>query len=642
MFEFHYQTGTARRKVFQVTGSHCSIGSARGNDLVVNSRHIAKRHAELREEHSGVYLRDFGSLGGCRVNGERVMDYGPLEVLDDIEVADVRINLRATAGRDTVTRAGIHGGADSGSYAGSHAGVHAGVHASAHASAHAGIQIDTHASSNNAAHTRTNAHNTVSKQVLVNDELNARSNAVNTNTVAPSDALANGSDQEGTTAVFADGALHDERMSYWCGSVHEQLLQQMDLRRKDVNRMSDAQLREESTQIIDEIINVMRDQLPSDLDVARLHQSVLNEAVGLGPLEFFLADESITEIMVNNHREIFVEQAGKLVRSSMQFSSDATVYAVIDRIITPLGRRIDESSPIVDARLKDGSRVNAVIPPLALKGPSLTIRKFPKHRMQFSQLVDYGTLSEDMVSFLRVCVERRKNIIVSGGTGSGKTTLLNVLSSFIPDTDRIVTIEDAAELSLHQPNLVSLESRPANLDDKGEVPIRDLVKNALRMRPDRIVVGECRGGEALDMLQAMNTGHDGSLTTIHANTPRDVLSRLEVLVLMAGMDLPVSAIREQTAAAVDIIIQQHRFTCGSRKITRITEVVGMESGTVQLQDIFRYEQRGVDEQHRVRGEFAPTGSVPHFYESLREFGVELELACFDNSVMQTPGSGGAW
>ena len=386
----------------------------------------------------------------------------------------------------------------------------------------------------------------------------------------------------------------------------------------------------------------MRSQFPPDLAVNDLHRNVLNEAVGLGPLELFLEDEAITEVMVNNHQEIFVEKQGKLTRSPSQFSSDAAVYAVIERIISPLGRRIDESSPIVDARLKDGSRVNAVIPPLALKGPSLTIRKFPKHRLQFHELVQSGTLNDAMVDFLRVCVEWRKNIIVSGGTGSGKTTLLNVLSRFIPDSDRIVTIEDAAELSLMQPNLVSLESRPANLDNKGEIPIRDLVKNALRMRPDRIVVGECRGGEALDMLQAMNTGHDGSLTTIHANTPRDVLSRLEVLVLMAGMDLPVSAIREQVSAAVDIIIQQQRFHCGSRKITRITEVVGMESGTVQLQDIFRYEQQGVDTDQHVQGKFVSTGSVPQFYEGLRDYGVDLDLSAFAQTEVIQTSPGGLW
>ena len=438
-----------------------------------------------------------------------------------------------------------------------------------------------------------------------------------------------------------DEAGQDEVLSYWCGVIHEQLIEQMDLRRKDVNRMSDDKLREESALIIHEVIESMREQFPEQLCTDILHRDVLNEAVGLGPLELFLADESVSEVMVNNHQEIFIEQQGKLVRSPMQFSSDAAVYAVIERIITPLGRRIDESSPIVDARLKDGSRVNAVIPPLALKGPSLTIRKFPRHRMHFDDLVKSGTLNEAMVSFLNMCVEKRCNIIVSGGTGSGKTTLLNVLSGFIPETDRIVTIEDAAELSLSQPNLVSLESRPPNLDKKGEIPIRDLVKNALRMRPDRIVVGECRGGEALDMLQAMNTGHDGSLTTIHANTPRDVLSRLEVLVLMAGMDLPVTAIREQVSSAVDIIIQQHRFTCGSRKITRITEVVGMESGIVQLQDIFKYDQKGVDANLRVAGDFVATGAVPQFYEQLRDFGVELDLSLFNvDDAMASHAGGG--
>ena len=307
-------------------------------------------------------------------------------------------------------------------------------------------------------------------------------------------------------------------------------------------------------------------------------------------------------------------------RSAFQFSSDQTVYAVIERIITPLGRRIDESSPIVDARLKDGSRVNAIIPPLAVKGPSLTIRKFPKRRLTFADLVSAESVDQSMVDFLRVCVEMRKNIIVSGGTGSGKTTLLNVLSNFIPEQERIVTIEDAAELRLVQPNLVSLESRPPNLEGKGEVHIRDLVKNALRMRPDRIVVGECRGGEAIDMLQAMNTGHDGSLTTIHANNPRDVISRLEVLVLMAGMDLPVAAIREQVASAVHLIIQQSRYPCGSRKVTKITEVVGVESGTVQLQDIFLFQQEGLDKRGMVTGRFKATGFIPTFYEDLRRTG----------------------
>jgi pilus assembly protein CpaF len=285
---------------------------------------------------------------------------------------------------------------------------------------------------------------------------------------------------------------------------------------------------------------------------------------------------------------------------------------------------------MVDARLKDGSRVNAIIPPLAIKGPSLTIRKFAKRRLSFNDIVEYDSMNQDMVDFLRVCVEQRKNIIVSGGTGSGKTTLLNVLSNFIPDSERIVTVEDAAELKLYQPNLVSLEAKPANLEGRGAVTIRELVKNTLRMRPDRIIVGECRGGEALDMLQAMNTGHDGSLTTAHANSPRDALSRLEVMVLMAGMDLPVSAIREQIASAVNIIVQQTRYACGSRKISKITEVTGIEGNTIQLQDIYEYRQRGFNEQGKVSGEFVATGFVPSFYESLKAIGVPIDLTIFGN------------
>lgn len=595
MFDFHFQDGTARRRLHQVKGSHCSIGSARDNDLVIDSRRVAKRHAELREEHDGIYLRDFGSVAGCRVNGNRIVEHGPLSSLDEIEVGGVRVMLRIVGGRTP-------------------------------------DESNFHESVGSEMSKRMDNIPIISKVPICNTAEThcSKSTHVTNNEAIPLQEQAEQDKSSHTTLV------------YWSVVVHEQLILQMDLRRKDVNRMSDEQLREESALIISEVIESLQSQIPSDLPISDLHRNVLNEAVGLGPLELFLADESITEVMVNNHREIFVEKQGKLTRSPFQFSSDTAVYAVIDRIITPLGRRIDESSPIVDARLKDGSRVNAVIPPLALKGPSLTIRKFPKHRLQFDELVKFGTLSESMVDFLRVCVERRKNIIVSGGTGSGKTTLLNVLSRFIPDTDRIVTIEDAAELSLLQPNLVSLESRPANLDNKGEIPIRDLVKNALRMRPDRIVVGECRGGEALDMLQAMNTGHDGSLTTIHANTPRDVLSRLEVLVLMAGMDLPVTAIREQVSAAVDIIIQQQRFHCGSRKITRITEVAGMESGTVQLQDIFRYEQQGVDTDHRVRGEFVATGSVPQFYDALRDYGVELDLSAFSQTNSTVTSKGGLW
>ena len=422
----------------------------------------------------------------------------------------------------------------------------------------------------------------------------------------------------------------DSELLYWSKIVHEQLLAEMDLRRKDVHSMSDSQLRSETEQLLDGILSKISKDFPENIDLPQLRTNVLNEAVGLGPLEQFLEDDSVTEIMVNTHNEVFVERSGKLTASGRSFSSDHAVMSVIERIITPLGRRIDESSPMVDARLKDGSRVNAIIPPLAIKGPCLTIRKFAKKRLHFEDIIRFGSVNKEMVEFLRICVEQRKNAIVSGGTGSGKTTLLNVLSNFIPDTERIITVEDAAELKLYQPNLVSLEARPPNLEGKGAVPIRDLVKNTLRMRPDRIVVGECRGGEALDMLQAMNTGHDGSLTTAHANSPRDVLSRLEVMVLMSGMNLPVTAIREQIASAVDIIVQQTRYPCGTRKISKITEVTGIEGSTIQLQDIFVYQQQGVDSDGKIKGKFQATGFIPSFYEELRTIGINVDLSIFKN------------
>ena len=360
-----------------------------------------------------------------------------------------------------------------------------------------------------------------------------------------------------------------------------------------------------------------------------LFRSVLNEAIGLGPLEELLADDSVTEIMVNRADEIFIERGGKLQWYPLSFTSDRAVMGVIERIVAPLGRRIDESSPLVDARLKDGSRVNAIIPPLALKGPSLTIRKFSKKSLGSGDMVGFGSVSEEMVLFLQLCVKHRKNMIVSGGTGSGKTTFLNLLSNFIPDAERIITIEDAAELKLNHANVVSLEARPSNVEGRGAITIRDLVKNALRMRPDRIVVGECRGGEALDMLQAMNTGHEGSLTTLHANTPRDALARLETLILMAGMDLPINAIREQIASAVDVVVQQTRFSCGARKVTSITEITGIENGRIQLQELFRFEHKGFSDHGKTIGYFSGCDAVPSFYDELRQQGAQVDLNLFD-------------
>lgn len=356
---------------------------------------------------------------------------------------------------------------------------------------------------------------------------------------------------------------------------------------------------------------------------ARIVADICDEILGLGPIEPLLKDETITEVMINGPKKVFVERKGKLQLTNVQFHDDAHLMTIIERIVSPLGRRVDEASPLVDARLADGSRVNAIVPPLSLIGPCVTIRKFTKNPLSIDNLVGFGTLSEEMAEFLEACVKARLNIMVSGGTGSGKTTTLNVLSSFIPDQERIVTIEDAAELRLQQQHVVTLESRPANLEGRGAITIRDLVRNALRMRPDRIIVGEVRSGEALDMLQAMNTGHDGSLTTGHANSPRDILSRLETMVMMSGMELPVRAIREQIASALDLIIQQSRIQDGSRKITYITEVQKMEGDTIVLQDLFTYVQTGINESGKSVGYYESSGLQPMFLNKFRMNGVEL-------------------
>lgn len=359
----------------------------------------------------------------------------------------------------------------------------------------------------------------------------------------------------------------------------------------------------------------------------RLFEAIVAEVLGYGPIEPLLRDDTVTEIMVNGPSQVWVERQGKLEKTSIKFDNDDHVMRIIDRIVSPLGRRIDESSPMVDARLPGGSRINAVIPPISLVGPCLTIRKFSRDPLTVDDLIRFGTMTPEIAHFLKACVEARLNIVVSGGTGSGKTTLLNVLSSFIPGDERIVTIENAAELQLRQEHVVTLESRPPNIEGKGEVTIRDLVINALRMRPDRIVVGECRGGEALDMLQAMNTGHDGSMTTVHSNSPRDTLHRLETMVLMAGMDLPVRAIREQIASALDLIIHMARLKDGSRKIVAITEVQGMEGEVIVLQDIFVFEQTGF-EDGKVLGRIRPTGVRPKFIEKLEVANIYLPPQIF--------------
>ena len=418
--------------------------------------------------------------------------------------------------------------------------------------------------------------------------------------------------------------------------IHQELVSRLDIKRLSAARVRPEELRRRAVEQVEAILGEIRGKLPPDMDPAALGKEILDESLGLGPLEELLADDSVSEIMVNGPDRIFVERRGKLELTGRSFMDEAAVMAAIERIVSPLGRRVDESQPYVDARLADGSRVNCVIHPLSLIGPCITIRKFARRQLFDRDLIAFGTLTQPMADFLRVAVLLRKNIVVSGGTGSGKTTLLNVLSNYLPHDERILTIEDAAELRLVQPHLVRLEARPPNIEGRGAVTIRDLVRNALRMRPDRIIVGECRGGEALDMLQAMNTGHDGSLTTVHANSPRDVISRLETMVLMSGLELPSRAIREQIATAVDLIVHESRLSDGSRKVTCISEVMGMEGQQITLQDLFVFKQTGLDAKGRVLGRFEATGAIPSFYGELASRGLSLDIATFSPPPVPAP------
>jgi len=423
---------------------------------------------------------------------------------------------------------------------------------------------------------------------------------------------------------------------------HTELLESKELKRVDFETIEEEQARQMTERVLVRIIKGLEENKRLvGFDRRKLLKEVLDEALGLGPLEDLLRDDNISEIMVNNAETVFVETRDQgMILSEAKFSSDEQVVHVIRRILAPIGRRINEQTPICDGRLLDGSRVNAVIPPLAVSGPSLTIRKFPKDRLGIADLVKFGSLSEDMGKLLDLAVSERLNICISGGTGSGKTTLLNVVSSFIRPGDRIVTVEDVSELKLDQPHVVTLECRAPNLEGEGAITIRDLLKNCLRMRPDRIIVGECRGGEALDMLQAMNTGHDGSLTTIHSNSPRDCVARMETLVLFAGMDLPSKAIREQISSAIHLIVQQTRLHDGARKVTAITEITGIEGGVVTMQDIFKYEQTGFDEKHKVLGSHIATGNIPKFVQNLRRRGIEVDMSIFqrkDGPAAERPG-----
>ena len=560
------------------------IGKGVHSEIRLESWRIAKEHARVFRTPAGVILEDLGGFSGITLNGRRVAtQVGPLKPDDVIEVGGYRLRLREPEG-DV-----IH------------------------------VQ---------AAHPASRSSSADYRNQRATQEIRESRRAAER---AQSDILEHGH-ANGFALVVTPDAGQQALEFKWRKQIHAQLLQTMDLRRHDTHSMSDERLRIETQRLIGQIIDAADAEIPSELDRTVLGRQVLDEAIGLGPLETLLADDRVTEIMVNRYDEIYVERGGRLQKHPMSFTGDRAVMDVIERIVAPLGRRIDESSPMVDARLKDGSRVNAIIPPLALKGPCLTIRKFSKHKLTVEDLVNFDAISPQMAQFLEICVTARKNIIVSGGTGSGKTTLLNILSNFIPSGERVVTVEDAAELKLHHEHLISLESRPANIEGKGGVAIRELVRNTLRMRPDRIVVGECRGAEALDMLQAMNTGHEGSLTTLHANTARDALARLETMVLMAGMELPLLAIREQVASAVHIIVQQTRFACGSRKVTGITEISGMESGKIQIQELFRFVSKGYSQNNgKVSGYFTGCDMVPGFYEELIAVGDPLDMSIFKPS-----------
>jgi len=428
----------------------------------------------------------------------------------------------------------------------------------------------------------------------------------------------------GAAAVYSPFGLSGDEVEFK-QSLFKRLVKMLDL--SLIGSLSDADARQEIGQVCESLMAA--ESLPFNLSVRqRIVRELQDEILGLGPLEGLLADPSISDILVNGHRTVYVERQGRLERSTVRFDSDQHLMTVIDRIVSSVGRRIDESSPMVDARLKDGSRVNAVIPPLALDGPLLSIRRFAVERIGAERLVELGTLTPGLVDLLRAVVKARLNIMISGGTGSGKTTLLNVLSGFIPDHERIVTIEDSAELQLQQPHVARMETRPANIEGKGEVTQRDLVRNSLRMRPDRIILGEVRGGEALDMLQAMNTGHDGSLTTIHANTPRDALTRVESMVAMSGVNLPNKPLRAQIASAINIVIQLERLEDGRRCLVSLQEINGLEGEIITMSEIVRFEREGVDREGNVLGHHAPTGIVPRFHERLQRRGIDLGMEVY--------------
>lgn len=715
MLEIVIEEEGRESRTVPVAGLPCRIGRGKEAEVQLAGWRVARVHAELQRIGRGVKLVDLGTIVGTRVNGERVVEYGPLSERDEIVVAGYRLRVQgsglrlAASGRsalldDDGLETDVEGTEARAAQKIAPEGDHAATGAAAllrnavsrrsddeGASDHGDGQLGKGVSGRTLATPVNDARQAVEDGRRADGSLDGHASASGSvgghvagdrrdpgehsdsvehgDSGERPDAIrrgAGGADEKGEApggagvrdggkvvsmgaaadagsrgaddsidhvrlADYARAAQEQSKALGWRRLVQRQLLEVIDLRRSNLTQFSADEVKAEVRSAVERIVAGMQN-LPPDIDRDMLVQDSVDEAVGLGPLERLMTDPLISEIMVNSATDIFVERKGKLQQVPLAFSDDDAIRNVIERIVAPLGRRIDESSPLVDARLPDGSRVNAIIPPVALKGPTITIRRFNRTVMTPDTLVANQSASPAMMEFLRICVEQHKSIIVSGGTGSGKTTLLNVLSNLIPVGERLITIEDAAELKLMHPHLVSLESRPPNAEGRGAITIRDLVKNALRMRPDRIIVGECRGGEALDMLQAMNTGHEGSMTTVHANTPRDVLSRLEVLMLMAGVELPLAALREQIASAVDLIIHQARFPDGSRRITSITEVCGVESGKIQSHEIFRYEQTGL-KNSRVQGRFRACDEVPSFYEALRDRGVAVDFSIFEDDAV---------
>ncbi|WP_164016700.1 ATPase, T2SS/T4P/T4SS family [Pyxidicoccus trucidator] len=580
--------GTEQREYHK---SEVTIGRLPGNDIILAKGNVSKYHSRIVAKDGKFIIVDMKSTNGTFVNGKKIAAPQVLKPTDQVSIGDYILNVEALEDGPAMTRAGAP---------------------------------EEEAYDDGGEEPYPEEEQYEEEEAPYEEEEEA----------PPAPAPVAGRMPASMASALAKNKKkvdpRIERYTRLQKEIHDRLIEYLDLRRMDMDRLGDDELWRRTEKAIRDIIDQMEadGELPEDVDREELLTDVINEALGLGPLEAFLASDDISEIMVNHANQIYIERKGKLTLAEKTFSSNQAVLGVIERIVAPIGRRIDESSPLVDARLKDGSRVNAIIPPLALKGPCITIRKFKKDSLKIQDLVKYKTLTAQMAEFLEMCVKARRNIVISGGTGSGKTTTLNIISSFIPDSERIITVEDAAELQLPQDHWVQLESRPPNLEGKGAISIRDLVKNCLRMRPDRIVVGECRSGETLDMLQAMNTGHDGSLTTLHANTPRDAIARLETMVLMSGMELPVKAIREQIASAVHMIVQQTRFSDGTRKICYVTEVSGMEVDIVTLQDIFYYKQDGFTEDHKIRGRFVASGFVPKFYDELQRKGIPVNMSIF--------------